>query len=126
MKIFGREPALILGFIAAAVSLIGYQWNVSAGTQTAINVLAAAIVGLVLAIMAKAGAWAAALMQLAQAGMALFVGLGLDWDADKQALVMATLAAGLALYQRTQITAPVPSTALEEGSPIKPRAPQAV
>lgn len=126
MKILGREPALILGFIAAAVSLIGYQWNVNAGTQTAINTLAAAVVGLLLAIMARAGAWAAALMQLAQAGMSLFVGLGLGWDADKQALVMATLAAGLALYQRTQITAPVPSTALEEGSPIKPRAPQAV
>ncbi|MCY0917066.1 hypothetical protein OS965_02595 [Streptomyces sp. H27-G5] len=126
MQILGREPALILGFTSATVSLVGYQWHVSAGTQTAINAVTAAIVGLILAIMAHAGAWAAAVMQAAQAGMALFVGLGLDWPADKQALVMATLAAALALYQRTQVTAPVMSTALEEGSPIKPRAPQAV
>jgi hypothetical protein len=120
MKIFGREPALILGFVAALVKLLGYQLDVSAGTQTAINVLAASIVGLILAIMARDGAWAAALMQLAQAGMSLFVGLGLDWSADKQALVMATIAAALALWERTQITAPVPSTALERSSPIKP------
>lgn len=126
MKIFGREPVFILGFISAAVSLIGYQYDVSAGTQTAINTLTAAIVGFILAVMLRTGAWAAALMQAAQAAMDLFVGLGLDWSADKQAKWMGALAAGLALYLRTQVTAPVPSTALEEGSPIKPRAPQAV
>lgn len=126
MKIFGREPALILGFISALVSLLGYQYNVSAGTQTAINTLAAAIVGVILAVMLHTGAWAAALMQAAQAAMSMFVGIGLDWSADKQAKWMGALAAALALYLRTQVTAPVPSTALEEGSPIKPRAPQEV
>lgn len=126
MKILGREPALILGFIAAAVSLIGYQWHVGAGTQTAINTVAASVVGLILAIMLRNGAWAAALMQAAQAVMSLFIGLGLDWSAEGQAKLMAALAAGLALYLRTQVTAPVMSTALEEGSPIKPRAPQGV
>lgn len=126
MKLFGREPALVLGFVAALVKLLGYQFDVSAGTQTAINVLAAAVVGFILAIVARDGAWAATLIQLAQAAMSLVVGLGLDWSADKQALVMATLAAGLALWERTQITAPLSTTALEQSSPIKPSAPQAV
>ncbi|MFI5831098.1 hypothetical protein ACIA6C_28255 [Streptomyces sp. NPDC051578] len=120
MKIFGREPALILGFVAALVKLLGYQFDVSAGTQTAINVVAASIVGLILAVMARDGAWAAALMQLAQAVMSLFVGLGLHWSADRQAYVMAAIAAALALWERTQITAPVSSTALERSSLVKP------
>lgn len=126
MKIFGREPVLILGFAAALVKLIGYMYNVSDGTQTAINSVAAGVVGLILAIIAKNGAWAAALLQLAQFVMSLFAGLGLDWSADKQALVMATLAAGLALVERSWVTPPLPTSALEEDSPIKPRAPQAV
>ncbi|KOV07528.1 hypothetical protein [Streptomyces sp. XY533] len=126
MKLFGREPALILGFIAAVVKLLGYQFDVSAGTQTAINVLAASVVGLILAIVAKTGAWAAALLQAAQAVMALFGGLGLDWSADLQAYVMAAIAAGLALYERTQITPPLPDTRLEQSSPIKPPLPRAV
>jgi hypothetical protein len=60
-------------------------------------------------------------MQLAQAVMALFVGFGLNWTADKQGLVMATVAALLALFERTQVTAPVPVTPLENSSPVKPR-----
>ncbi|MFJ3839484.1 hypothetical protein ACIPY6_28810 [Streptomyces sp. NPDC090054] len=126
MKLLGREPALILGFIAALVKLLGFQLNVSAGTQTAINVLAAAIVGLILAIVAKNGAWAAAVLQVAQALFALFAGLGLDWSADKQALWLAAIGAALALYERTQIVPPIALTALEQSSPIKPVTPQAV
>ncbi|MFD8577135.1 hypothetical protein ACFV1H_17615 [Streptomyces virginiae] len=119
MKLFGREPALILGFIAAMVKLVGYQYDVSAGTQTAINVVAASVVALILAVVAKTGAWAAAVLQVAQALFSLFAGLGLDWSADKQALWMAAIGAALALYERTQITPPLPSTPLEERSVIK-------
>ncbi|MER7733662.1 hypothetical protein ABTX80_22480 [Streptomyces erythrochromogenes] len=126
MKLFGREPALILGFVAAVVKLLGYQFDVSAGTQTAINFVAASVVGVILAVVAKTGAWAAALLQAAQAVMALFAGLGLDWSADMQAYVMAAIAAGLALYERTQITPPLPDTRLEQSSPIKPALPRAV
>ncbi|MCY0961526.1 hypothetical protein [Streptomyces sp. H27-H5] len=119
MKILGREPALILGFVAAMVKLLGYQFNVSPGIQTTINVVAAAAVGLILALMARNGAWAGALVQLAQAVMALFVGLGLHWSADMQAYVMASIAALLALYERTQITPPIHETALEGKSVIR-------
>ncbi|WP_329376002.1 hypothetical protein [Streptomyces sp. NBC_01483] len=117
--LFGREPALLLGFIAAAVKLLGYELNVSAGTQTAINATAAAVVALIIAIVAKNGAWGAAILQLAQAFMSLFVGLGLDWSADRQALWMSTIAVLLAVVERFMVTPPVSSTRLEQSSPIK-------
>lgn len=118
--LFGREPALLLGFAAAGLKLLtAFGLDVTADQQTLINAVLAALVGLWLAVLAKSGAWAAALMQLAQTVMALFVGYGLDWSADKQATVMATVAALLALFERTQLTAPRPSTRLEESTPFK-------
>lgn len=121
-KIFGREPALLLGFAAAALKLLtAFGMDVTADQQTLINAVLAAGVGVWLAIVVHSGAWAAALIQLAQTVMALFVGFGLDWSADKQGLVMAMAAALLALFERTQVTAPVPVAPLEESSPVKPR-----
>ena len=117
--LFGREPALLLGLVAAAVKLLGYELDVSDGVQTAINAIAAGVVALIIAIVAKNGAWGAALLQTAQAVMSLFVGLGLDWSADRQALWMATIAAVLAVVERFMVTPPLASTRLEESSPIK-------
>lgn len=126
VKIFGREPALILGFIAAAVqSLTAFGISVSPGVQTAVNAIAAAVVAIVSAIVLKDGALGAALMQLATAGMALVVGLGLDWSTERQGWVMALVAAGIALFTRTQVTAPVAATRLEQHSPVKPVGPAA-
>lgn len=120
MKIFGREPALWLGFIAAAVqSLTAFGIDVSPNVQTAVNAIAAAIVAIILAVVLKDGALGAALMQLAAAGMALVVGLGLDWNTERQGWVMALVAAGIALFTRTQVTPPVPTTRLEQHSPVK-------
>lgn len=118
--LLGREPALLLGFAAAGLKLLtAFGLDVTADQQTLINAVLAALVGVWLAVVARNGAWAATLMQLAQTVMALFVGFGLDWTADKQATVMATVAALLALFERTQLTAPRPSTALEESTPYK-------
>ena len=118
--IFNREPALLLGFAAAGLKLLtAFGLNVSADQQALINTVLAAAVGVWLAVVAHNGAWAAALMQLAQAVMAAFVGFGLDWGTDKQATVMASVAALLALFERTQITAPVSSTRLEQSSPVR-------
>lgn len=120
MKIFGREPALLLGLIAAALKLsTAFGLDVTADQQTLINTVLACIVALASAIVLKSGAVAATVMQLAQAGMALFVGFGLNWSADKQGLVMATVAAALAMFTRTQATPPVPAVRLEQTSPVK-------
>lgn len=124
--IFGREPALLLGFIAAAVKLLGYELNVSAGVQTAINAIAAGVVAIIIAFVAKNGAWGAAILQTAQAVMSLFVGLGLHWSADRQALWMSAIAAALAVVERFMVTPPLESTRLEESSPVAPAAQRSV
>lgn len=120
MRFFGREPALILGFIAALVqSLAAFGWHVSPGVQTAVNAVAAAVVAVISAIVLKSGALAASLMQLATAAMALVVGLGLDWNTERQGWVMALVAAGIALFTRTQVQAPVSDIKLERSTPYK-------
>jgi hypothetical protein len=119
MIVLNREPALVLGLIAAGVKLLGYELNVSNGVQTAINAIAAGVVAILIAIIAHNGAWAAALLQTAQAVMSLFVGLGLDWSADRQALWMATIAAALAVVERFIVTPPLATTKLEQASPVK-------
>lgn len=127
MRIFGREPALLLGFAAAALKLAAaFGLDVSDTQQALINTVLAAAVGVWLAIVAKEGSLGAAITQFAQAFLALFLGFGLDWNAAKQATVMATLGAVLAMWERTQITAPVTTTAIEQKSPIKPAIPRGV
>lgn len=121
-RLLGREPALLLGLVAAAVKLVGYEADVTAEVQTAINAIAAGVVAIALAVIAKNGAWAAAILQTAQAVMALFVGLGLDWSADRQALWMASIAAVLAVVERFMLTPPLPATRLEQTSPLTPSA----
>ena len=120
MKWFGREPVYFLGFIAALLqALSAFGVDISAGTQTAINAVSAAAVGVVTAIVLKNGALAAMLVQFAQAVMSLCVGLGLDWSADDQSKVMAAIGALVTLWLREKVVAPVPAVGLELSSPIK-------
>lgn len=119
MKFFGREPVYLLGFIAALLqALSAFGVDVSDGTQTAINAVSAAAVGVITAIVLKNGALAAAIVQFAQAAMALCVGLGLDWSADAQSKVMAAIGALVTLWLRREVTAPVPEVRLERSSPL--------
>ncbi|MFJ2000246.1 hypothetical protein [Streptomyces chartreusis] len=120
MKIFGREPVYILGFIAAFLqALSAFGVDISNTTQTAINAVSAAAVGVITAVVLKTGALAAMLVQFAQAVMSLCVGLGLDWSADHQSKVMAAIAALVTLWLRERVTAPVGAVAIEQSSPVK-------
>jgi hypothetical protein len=120
MKIFGREPVYILGFIAALLqALSAFGVDISDNTQTAINAISAAAVGVMTAIVLKNGALAAMLLQFAQAVMSLCVGLGLDWSADHQSKVMAAIAALVTLWLREKVTPPIPAVRLEQTSPVK-------
>src|ERR1044072_1198795 len=114
-----RDPALLLGLIAAAVKLLGYELNVTAGVQTAINAIAAGVVAIIIAFIAHNGAWAAAILQTAQAVMSLFVGLRLDWPADRQARWMTSIAPLLAVVERFIVPPPLSTTPLEQSSPLK-------
>jgi hypothetical protein len=84
VKLFNREPALWLGLIAIVVKLAAaFGVDVSAEQQAVINAVAAAAVG-----------------------------FGLDWSAEQQAVVLAAASAVVAMWDRTQITAPAPATAV--------------
>lgn len=107
MKILGREPALWLALIAVAVQLsTAFGLDLSDGQQASINASAVAIVGVVTAIVTKDGI-SAAVLGVAQSGMALAVGFGLHWSPNQQSTALSFVAAVVAMFVRTQSTAPV-------------------
>lgn len=113
-KIFGREPVLWLALGAVIVKFISAFWlHVSTDQQAVINATAAAILGLLIAVSTHDGV-SAAILGFVQAIVALGVGFGLHVDADHQALIMSLATAVLAMFTRTQVTAPVPVTALPQ------------
>lgn len=122
MRIFGREPVYILAVIAVALKLgSAYGLDVSADQQTLINTLLACVVAVASAVVLKTGAAGAAILQLAQAGLALFVGFGLDMSAAEQAGWMSLVSAVLAVVSHGQVEAPVSRLPIEQRSPVEPR-----
>jgi hypothetical protein len=108
MKIFGREPAAWLALIAVAVKLsTAFGLDLTDGQQATINAVAAALIGLLVAFTVHDGIGAAA-VGFVQAALALAVGFGLHWSPDQQAVVMSFVSAVVAMWTRTQVTAPVP------------------
>lgn len=106
--ILGREPAMWLSLIAVAVKLsTAFGLDLTADQQSTINAVAAAAVGLLVAAIVHDGI-GAAVLGLIQAGLALAVGFGLDWSPDRQAVVMSFVTAVVAMWTRTQVTAPKP------------------
>lgn len=108
-RIFGREPAVLLALVAVLVKLgAAFGVNVSGEQQAVINAVAAAAVGVTLAVMVSDGV-GAAVVGFIQAAVALAVGFGLDWSAEQQAVVLSVAAAVVAMWDRTQVTASVPA-----------------
>jgi hypothetical protein len=102
MKIFGREPAAWLALIAVAVKLsTAFGLDLTDGQQAVINAVAAAL-GFV------------------QAALALAVGFGLHWSPEQQAVVMSFVSALVAMWTRTQVTAPVPPVSKPTLAPAPP------
>jgi hypothetical protein len=109
VKLLGREPAAWLGLFAIIVKLLAaFGLDVSSEQQAAINGIAAAAMGVLVAVVAHDGL-GAAIVGLAQAALALALGFGLDWSADRQAVVMTAVTIAVAMWDRTQVTAPVPA-----------------
>lgn len=110
VQIFGREPALWAALAAAAIKLIAaFFVNLSTGQQAALNAAVAAVLGLVVAFIVRDGI-EAAVLGFAQAALALAIGFGLHLSADRQAVLMSFVAVAVAMFVRTQATAPVPAT----------------
>lgn len=118
MKIFGREPIVILAFVAVALKLASaYGLDVSAAEQGAIMAVLSLIVAVAAAVVLKTGAVGAAVINLAQGCLALFLAFGLDMSAETQALWMLLVESVVALWLREKVTAPVAVVPIEQRSP---------
>lgn len=120
MKIFGREPVYILAFIAVALKLsAAYGLDVTSEQQGAIMAVLSLVVAVISAFVLKTGAAGAAIVNLAQGALALFLAFGLDMSAEQQAMWMALVEGAVALVLHREVTAPVSSLPVEQSSPVK-------
>ena len=111
-KIFGREPVLWLALVEIAIkALCALVLHLSPDQQAVVNAAVVAAAGVVVAVSTHDGV-SGAILGLVQAILALGAGFGLHWSADQQAMVMSLASALVGAFVRTQVTAPVPSTAL--------------
>lgn len=119
MKILGREPVYLLAFIAVTLKLsAAYGLDVTAEQQAVIMAVLSGVVALAEAIVLRTGAAAAAIVNLAQGVLALFLGFGLDLSAEQQALWMLLVEGAVALMLRREVTAPIPALRIEQSSPV--------
>ena len=108
-KILGREPALWAALTSAVIYLVGaFFVHLSDGQESVLIAVAAAVLGLIVAGMTHDGL-SAAILGLAKAGIALALGFGLKISADQQAVILSFVATAVAMFVRTQATAPVAS-----------------
>ncbi len=103
-----RDPALWASLAASSVRLISaFAMNLSIDQQSLVNAAAAAVAGSVVAMIVHDGQQAA-LLGAIQALLALGVGFGLQIEAAQQAVIMSFVGTAIAMFIRTQVTAPVP------------------
>ncbi|MFF7837537.1 hypothetical protein ACFZC6_01685 [Streptomyces ossamyceticus] len=127
MKVFGREPVYILAFIAVALKLSSaYGLDVTSEQQGAIMAVLSLVVAVITAFVLKTGAAGAAIVNLAQGALALFLAFGLEMSAEQQAMWMALVEGAVALVLHREVTAPVSVLPIEQSSPVRPAPPQSV
>lgn len=109
-----RDPALLLFLVATSVRLFSaFVIHVDDDTQALVNALATAIASLLVALFVVRDKQVPAMLGVAQALLALAVGLGLHVSAENQALIMSFVGGVAAAFIRTQVVAPVSA----EGAP---------
>jgi hypothetical protein len=110
-KIFGREPAVILGIIAAGLNLASaYVLHWDDSKMAAVNAVIAIGLGFAIAVFTKDSLLAVGL-GFAQAIFAVSASFGFNISGDRQSAIMAVLNVVLALFNR-QATEPDPHPSL--------------
>jgi hypothetical protein len=114
MKLFGREPALLLGLVAAAIQLFSATvLNLTVEQQGVLNAVAVAIIGVVTAVAVRSDKAAPAVLGLVQAVLACALAFGLAIAPETQGAVMAFVTALVSAFVRTQVVAPVPAVEVD-------------
>lgn len=114
--IFGREPALLLGLLQAALlSAVTFGLDLTPGQQGVIIALASSGVGLWVSSKVEKDKLVPKVLGFVQAFVALAVAFGWNADANTQGVVMTLAGAVVAMYTRTQVTAVVDADGVESG-----------
>lgn len=109
MKVFGREPALILAFIATAIQVAStLALNLSVEQQGYLNAAIAALFGVVTAVAVSMERAVPALIGFIQAAVAVAIAFGVEVRPEVLTAITALVAAAGAMFVRTQVSAPVP------------------
>lgn len=109
MKILGRDPVLIMGFISAAIAVLSsLVLHLSDEQQGVLNAVVVAAFGFAAAAMLARDKAVPALVGLFKAVIAVAIAFGLHMTPEAQGLVLTLVAAGAALLVRPQVTAAVP------------------
>jgi len=107
MKILGREPALWLALVGALVSFLStFVLHLSIDQVGSIDAAAALVLGLITAWMTHDGL-SAAILGLVHGVVALAMSFGLHFTTGEQTIFFSLVAAIVAMFVRTQATAPV-------------------
>lgn len=105
MKIWGREPSLLISLIASGLSvLVGFQFDWLTAEQAALIIAALnAVLGVVLAVSVRPIA-PAAFTYLVGALAALFAAYGLDVSQEMVGAINGLVLAGLGFGTRAQVS----------------------
>ncbi|MET8113831.1 hypothetical protein [Streptomyces prasinus] len=109
MKLFGREPALLIATVSAGLSLlVTFQFGLSAEQAGAIVAVISAVFAVATATVTRPIA-PSAFTGLVAAVAALLAAYGLDLSAEKVGAINAVVLAGLALLTRAQVSPASPA-----------------
>lgn len=127
VRLFGRDPALVVNLLGWLLVLLStFVLHLSTDVEAAVNAVLALVVGLVVAVIARDGQ-VAAILGLFKGLLVLALALHFNITPDKQFILYSALAAIIAAFTRTQVTAPLPpppipalSTGLASADPSRP------
>jgi nicotinamide riboside transporter PnuC len=106
--IFGRDPVLIMGIVSATVMFVSsLVFPLTIDEQGILNLIAAAVLGLIGAFSVGKEKVAAAVVVLFKTLIAAALAFGLHFPPEVQGSVMAFVVALLSFYTRTQVVAKV-------------------
>jgi len=113
MKIFGREPAVLMAFIASAIAVFSsFILPLSDTQQGVLNAADVALFGFITAALVAKEKLLPAIMGLVKALIAIAISFGLHWSPEQQGLILSLVATGAALLGvRPQVVASVPPEA---------------
>lgn len=109
-KILGRDPVLVLAFVAVVLQLISRFIPFTVDQQALVLAVLAALIGAIGAFVVKSDRAVPLLVGLVKAVLALLLGFKLNLDPDLQATILAFVTTGAALWTYGKVTAPVDVT----------------